>query len=104
MSTPHAITRAKERYGLDLTENDLWDIAKRVKDGDSVLVGKQTDASEVHMVKVNGIIVRCVVSKGRERIITFLPVNTRPSAIHYGTKKPSREERKKLRRLRKRAA
>lgn len=69
----HSIQRAKERYGLDLTRDDL----DKIKD--AILVGNSTplkwsrkSGTEPHRVTVKG--VKCVVSFDlyAEAVATFL--------------------------------
>lgn len=103
MTTPHAITRAKERYGLELAEADLAAIAKDIRAGKGMLIGRQSDGSEVHALIVQGKLARVVVNRTRESVITFLPIDAHFPKTRQGTKL-SRKRKRIARRLRKRAA
>jgi len=71
----HALERAKERYGLELTGLDLRRMVERIEAGDSVLLGRMGDNRERHLLDYGGmalIVVRC-----GDWIITVLPRNHR---------------------------
>lgn len=66
--TAHAILRAKERFGIDLTEHDV-DLAKRqIQNGEALILD-----AEAHqwLVKIKGQFMRAVYDEGV--IKTFLP-------------------------------
>lgn len=70
----HAITRARERYGLDLTEQDLVEISAALS-RDGILVARQRDGC-IWITKAKDKVVRLAVSHGGN-IMTFLPANHR---------------------------
>lgn len=70
----HATTRARERYGLELTLADLQAVADQIRDKrDAVFMRRGHNGSEVWGVKVQGIWTRAVLSPDTGKIITFLP-------------------------------
>lgn len=71
----HATTRARERYGLELTDQDLKALALQVENGKTVLLGK--DGAERHLASLNGqaLIVLGKRHGHRFAIITVLPKN-----------------------------
>ncbi len=71
---PHAVTRARERYGIEITERDLGEISRALgKDG--ILVARQPTGC-IWLTKVKGVVVRVAVSHAGN-IMTFLPPNHR---------------------------
>jgi len=74
VNEPHAITRARERYNVELTFVDLKALEQQIADGKSLLVGTdQMTHSPIHLVKHGDTVLRCVVSRVNGHIITFLP-------------------------------
>ena len=51
---PHAITRARERYGIELTEGDLRTIARMAEAGETVVLSKQPTGHGIHLVQLEG--------------------------------------------------
>lgn len=47
---PHAITRARERFGIELTIPDLAEIARRIREGKSLLLSKSRKGGERHAI------------------------------------------------------
>lgn len=74
-STPHAIIRAKERYGVDLSVADLASIAALARK-DGILQAKQNDGSSIWMVKYKNVVMRLVLSR-LNHVITFLPSSSK---------------------------
>src|SRR5690606_6547265 len=66
----HAIERAWERYGVDLTPADLDAIAADCTEGRSVLL-RHDEHADVHMVRYAGVVM--VVAMRGGVIVTFLP-------------------------------
>lgn len=75
MAERHAILRARERYGLELTDGDLVRAGLEApKEG--VLIARQENGGSIWMMKIKGIVCRIVLSK-MGNVITFLPANAR---------------------------
>ena len=67
----HAIDRAKERYGLDLTTHDLKNIARKIKAGCAVLQGREARGS-IWLVRWSGDVLRVFLSLDGF-VLTMLP-------------------------------
>lgn len=106
MLNKHAILRAKERYGLDLTDLDLGVIAASVAAGKGVLVRRDTDRKpprEEFIVEFRGGAVRVVYSPVTRTIITFLPRaggHPRVAAMRAKTKMRSKFDKAERRAIR----
>lgn len=75
MTQPHAIDRARERYGLELTNEDLRAVALQiVNKRDAVLVRRGYDGAQVWAVKVQGVWASVVYIPLTRKIATFLPM------------------------------
>ncbi|MBX3502814.1 MAG: hypothetical protein KF889_25495 [Alphaproteobacteria bacterium] len=72
MPEPHAITRARQRYGLELTGADLDRITADVAAGKSLHLSTQPDSSQRHAVLVGKTALIAVVAPGGH-VITVLP-------------------------------
>lgn len=70
----HFLQRTKERYGLDLTLNDLKDIAERIKSGRAKLT-KITTHSFQYKVRAQGKQLVVVLNRNHSYFITALPYN-----------------------------
>lgn len=73
----HAISRAKERYGLTLNRDRYRQLCQQIQDGKGTCLGKQSNRLSVWSIVVEDTtgIVRCnvVYDKQRHTICTFLP-------------------------------
>lgn len=67
--TPHAKTRAKQRYGVDITTHDAKTICRMIRDGELKPVSFLTNTRALYEYEGMNI----VYSKSTKRIITFLP-------------------------------
>ena len=67
----HAIVRARERYGVEISLDDLGRAQADIAAGKSILLRKVHDKSE-HILRVKGVPVRVVVA-ANGHIMTFLP-------------------------------
>lgn len=74
-TTPHAIIKAKERYDLELTIQDLDDIGRSYKKA-GVRLAVQNDNSSIWLVRVKEKLCRVVMSPGG-MVKTFLPLNAK---------------------------
>lgn len=84
----HAIERARERYGLELTTRDLKKIAGKIKSGEAVLQGRKEDGS-TWIVKWNDGVLRVFLFLGGF-VVTVLP-QTRHPKHKAGWRKTSKQ-------------
>lgn len=68
----HAKKRALERYGLDLSNNDLFEIIKNIKSGYAEHIQKQTNRLKLYKTLVKQTDVYVVYDKSRKTVVTFL--------------------------------
>jgi len=84
MNEPHAITRARERYNVDLSIDDLQGLEQSIIDGDAVRV--DTDVKTgcyIYLVQHESTVMRCVVLPEYDRIVTFLPIDHQVKKQQY---------------------
>lgn len=74
MTNFHAIDRAKERYGLELTVDDIRDIERRVRTGDVRIVHRDAEAIICEIV-YNDVKMQFVYSQVTGHILTFRPLD-----------------------------
>lgn len=74
MQEPHAITRARERYGLELTIDDLNRIAADIAAGKTMKLGSQPDGSMRHAVLCGD---RALIVVSKHVVLTVLPKERR---------------------------
>lgn len=87
--TQHAIDRARERYGLELTEQDIEALRGALVAGRAVLLKQMPDGYR-HMMAMLGERALIVVwHPERQAIITVLPKNARKKAVPLGRKPPA---------------
>lgn len=67
----HASRRARERYGIDLFNS--YYAVQLIQDGDAEFVQQQSIRRSEWVVPYNGVDVRVIYDKKRERIVTVLP-------------------------------
>lgn len=67
----HAIARARERYGVELTRESLAALAKQCRNGRSVLVA-DFGCRSVHLVDHSGTVMKVVYAPTNDVIVTFL--------------------------------
>lgn len=70
----HCLRRALERFGLRLTENDIWDIRAMIEAGQSRCVHKQSLRVSHHLLEYHDIELIVVYDKIRKMVVTFLRV------------------------------
>lgn len=90
----HAIERAKERYGLELTKADLAQIGKAIVKGKSVLLGRLECGTERHLVSWKNTALKTVFNPTHRLIITFEPKHTSKPANHWDRKRVAIRKRK----------
>ena len=89
----HAIERAKQRYGIDITKDQLKMLASNISQGMGVKISSK-DGRSVYMVKIDGIVAKCVVSDVLKHVITFLPeghMTVRKEIYKSPQKKPRKQ-------------
>jgi hypothetical protein len=69
----HAIQRASERYGVNLSDTDIRRIIKLIQNGESTPVSRRSLRKVTHDVTLDGQLYRAVCDKQRKEIVTFLP-------------------------------
>lgn len=85
---PHAIARASERYGIDVTIDNLKQAEKDCRDKTAVFVAQEYNGAERFFVKIGDKVLIAVYKRLRDRIITFLPATNVPLTRKYKKKKP----------------
>lgn len=73
---PHAIKRARERYGYELTNEDMADFTAQARRKETIRMARSRDGSETHMAIYKGESIIVVVAENGV-IKTVLP-RTRP--------------------------
>ena len=82
----HPIERARERYGLTLTEADIFQLERGIRAGEAVLVRRERWGDSVYMVRHATDVLVAVYGDDFERkprIITFLPAEALKSGARY---------------------
>lgn len=73
----HAVQRAWERYGINLTNRDIGSIIYQVMDGRAEKVRQDSGRTAIYDVVVQGQVCRIVYNRARKFIVTFLPRDAR---------------------------
>lgn len=68
----HAIRRAKERVGIDLTITEIRALVKQIQSGGAEFVNKQTNRVSVFKLTLHGKETLVVYDSSRHTIVTFL--------------------------------
>jgi len=71
----HAVERARERYGVDLTGKDLQRIAAMVVGGEAMLQAKLDDGGTIWLLTYMDVLLRVVIAPDMDTVVTFLPMN-----------------------------
>jgi hypothetical protein len=79
----HSCRRARERYGLRLSQNDLAFIKRIIVSGNSALIERQGKHKSLYCVIFHGVNLYPVYNRQREEIITFLPDDHRAVIKYY---------------------
>lgn len=69
----HAIRRARERYGLELSIADIESLAKIIRTQTTKKVKALSNSRTVHELTYQGITVLVIYDKKRHTLVTFLP-------------------------------
>ena len=70
----HSKERARERYGLALTDMDMHAIERKIREGEHVLIEHSTNTRSTHIILCQGKYCKVTYSK-RSGIVTFLPIS-----------------------------
>lgn len=92
----HAIERARERYGLDLTVDDLKAIVSACAAGDGVLLGRVGDGLERWLVRSKGAALVALVNIPEKFVVSILPHRS-GSYLNHG-RSPKNQRRLKRKR------
>lgn len=93
----HAIERARERYGFDLTGNDLKEIVAAIQAGKAVRLRIEPNKRfEVYWLRFRGQLMVVSYEPGAGRITSFLP----PESVKAGSFARYRAKRKSTARKR----
>jgi hypothetical protein len=68
----HAVNRAKERYDLELSVDDLKQIANKIRKGKSRFVAAETLRITKHLVEHKGVVLLVVYEKNMNSVCSFL--------------------------------
>lgn len=83
----HAVDRAKERYGVDLTAYDILEMQKRIRAGEAAISHPKGLANECiqAIVKFNGQRFRCIYRPAQNLIVTIYPIKAKakPQLAEY---------------------
>jgi len=73
-SRQHAIQRAKERYGIELSINDIERIEVRIRQDYNVFfLEKSTNTRSIWLTRYDGILMVAVYNTAQKCLSTFLP-------------------------------
>lgn len=70
----HFIQRMKERYGFDITINDLYEIAKIIKSGKAKLT-RANAKSFLYKLRYQGKLLLVILNRSHSKFITALPID-----------------------------
>jgi hypothetical protein len=71
----HAANRARERFGINLSQNDQQEICRMIRDGEASFVRKDSNRVSVFDVLFKEYVIRAVYDKHRHSIATVLTVD-----------------------------
>ncbi|RZL04005.1 MAG: hypothetical protein EOP36_02390 [Rubrivivax sp.] len=69
----HTKRRLAERYGLEVSSDDLFKMAKALAHGQATLIAKQSRGVDHWLLDYQGLQLRLVFDRQRRSIITALP-------------------------------
>lgn len=73
----HAVERARERYGLDLTESDVEELSSRIRHRQANLIARETHTRSTYAVHYRGVELKVVYSHSLKTVITVLSPDMR---------------------------
>lgn len=75
MFSAHARKRARERYGLEVTDEDYQEIAEQIRDGRAIKLGARSRKTNVYLTCCQGEDLVIVFDRGSKVIISCLPID-----------------------------
>ena len=69
----HSKKRARERYDIELTNNDLDMLVNQIKKGEAEFIRGYSNSRSVHKVKHEDLELPVLYSKSLKKIVTVLP-------------------------------
>ena len=69
----HSKRRARERYDLELTNEDLNTLVRQIKEGDAEFLRGYSNSRTVHKVKFQNLEFPVLYSRSLKKIVTVLP-------------------------------
>ena len=73
----HAKKRAEQRYNVLLNRQDRRVIATKIRDNNSIFIGRTTNTKSIHLVKYKDEEYIAVYSSSTNCLVTFLPKDCR---------------------------
>jgi hypothetical protein len=70
----HARNRASQRYGIQLTNRDLYLIGKMIREGKATVHKKLTNSRSEHILEYQGVRMRVCYDNTRNNVCSFLPL------------------------------
>ena len=77
MKAAHVIERARERYGMDITTEDVRAMEAQIVNGRSVRLEIKPNQHETHLVQVGDVVLRAVWRPSIGMIVTVQPRDAR---------------------------
>ena len=69
----HPVKRARERFGVILTKDDLRQVVAQIQAGETILlVSRPNHPAESHLIEVQGCLMQAVFDRKAQAILTFL--------------------------------
>lgn len=68
----HAIDRARERYGAELTVRDLEKIESLIRQGDGITFVRESRIQSIHVIEYGAFVFCTVYRRDRGEVSTFL--------------------------------
>lgn len=82
---PHAITRARERFGIELTKIDLREMRQMTRDGRAVLVRDQADGiGRQWLLRIKGVAMIAVLARLSGAVLTVQGLDGKRTAREDG--------------------
>ena len=82
----HAKKRAEQRYNILLNREDRRNIASKIRDNDSIFIGRTTNTKSIHLVKYKDEEFVALYSSATNCLVTFLPKDHRVYKKYLQTK------------------
>lgn len=91
----HAIQRAKERFNIDLTEQDIIDFSEKIRNGEFKCVGRVSGRRTLWLIQLNYRNVVALYNNDRKTIVTFVQEDYHWTLKHGDARKRQRDRKKK---------